>query len=161
MSIKSKTDRLLTLKLLIEKNKISTQEELLDKLQQQGFELTQATLSRNLKQLKAIKIPHHELGYIYSIQKNGIQNRQNTPQKKSYQGLGFVSIDASANTVVIKTKPGYADRLAAIIDEQNLYEILGTIAGNDTILVILRESVSFKTFKEALIINIPELKEHI
>ena len=70
-------------------------------------------------------------------------------------------MSVSGNTVVIKTKPGYADRLSAIIDEFNLYEILGTIAGNDTILAILREGVILQDFKNALILNVPELKEQI
>ena len=159
--MKTKTDRLLILKQIIETNKISKQEVLLEKLQSEGFELTQATLSRNLKQLKAIKVPDSEFGYVYSIQKNGDSVNQQFQRNKGYQTLGFRSIDVSGNTVVIKTKPGYADRLSAIIDEFNLDEILGTIAGNDTILAILREGVILQDFKNALILNIPELKEQI
>ncbi len=159
--MKTKTDRLLILKQIIETNKISTQEDLLEKLQAQGFELTQATLSRNLKQLKALKVPDADLGYVYAIQKNGNNSFQSTSTNKGYQTLGFLSIAGSGNTVVIKTKPGYADRLSAIIDEFNLYEILGTVAGSDTIFAIMREGVSFHDFKDALIINIPELKEQI
>jgi len=159
--MRAKTDRLLVLKQIIETNKITTQEDLLTELQKQGFELTQATLSRNLKLLKAIKVPDAQLGYIYSIQKNTNTYSAQNQIDKGYQTLGFVSMAVSGNNVVIRTKSGYADRLSAIIDEFNFYEILGTIAGSDTILAILREGVSFQDFKNALVINIPELKELI
>lgn len=159
--MKIKTNRLLVLKQIIETNKIATQEDLLAQLQKQGFELTQATLSRNLKLLKAIKVPDAQLGYIYSIQKNtNIYSSQNQIDK-GYQTLGFVSMAVSGNNVVIRTKSGYADRLSAIIDEFNFYEILGTIAGSDTILAILREGVRFQDFKNALILNIPELQDAV
>ena len=159
--MKTKTDRLIILKQIIETNKISKQEDLLEKLQSEGFELTQATLSRDLKQLKAIKVPDSEFGYVYSIQKNGNTVNQQFQRNKGYQTLGFRTIGVSGNTVVIKTKPGYSARLSAIIDEFNLYEILGTIAGDDTIFAILRENVKFQDFKNALILNIPELKEQM
>ncbi len=159
--MKIKTNRLLVLKQIIETNKIATQEDLLAHLQKQGFELTQATLSRNLKLLKAVKVPDSEYGYVYSIQKNATIHANQTQNNKGYQTLGFVSIACSGNMVVIRTKSGYADRLSAIIDEFNFYEILGTIAGSDTIFAVLREGVGFQDFKNALILNIPELYDLI
>jgi transcriptional regulator of arginine metabolism len=157
--MKAKTDRLLVLKQIIETQRISKQEDLLHRLQNKGFELTQATLSRNLKQLKAVKIPDSEFGYVYSIPKNGSILPVEKPKHLDYQSLGFKSIANSGNMVVIRTKSGYADRLSAIIDEFNFYEILGTIAGSDTIFAVLREGVRFQDFKNALILNIPELRE--
>ena len=104
-----------------------------------GFELTQATLSRDLKQLKVAKVPLPEGDYVYTIP--GVKNMTDEASNR-FMAQGWISIDFSGNLAVIKTKPGFANGIASIIDQRGAYEIFGTIAGDDTILVILREGYS-------------------
>ena len=154
-----KLDRLLVLKKVIELNRIGKQEDLLNILKQRGFALTQATLSRDLKELKVSKIPDAEQGYVYALPNPVMRKRM--ASNVTYSNLGFQSIDVSGNIAVIKTKSGYANSFATIIDEFFLTEIIGTLAGNDTIFLTIKEGSSFQELKKALIVNIPELKEFI
>jgi transcriptional regulator of arginine metabolism len=142
--------------------KISTQEELLTVLAEKGFALTQATLSRDLKFLKVGKIADPEKGYIYFLPEGqeGLQikhaiNRDNFPVN------GFISIKFSNNLGVIRTKSGYASSIASLIDSNAPYEVLGTIAGDDTILVIPVEGVAPQDVKNAMIMIMPELEGKI
>ena len=154
-----KFNRLSVLKQIIEFNRIGKQEDLLNILKQRGFALTQATLSRDLKELKVSKMPDAEHGYVYALP-NPVM-RKKMASNVTYSSLGFQSINVSGNIAVIKTKSGYANSFATIIDELYLSEILGTLAGNDTILLIFKEGASFNELKKSLIVNIPELKEFI
>ncbi|OQY03771.1 MAG: hypothetical protein B6I20_04300 [Bacteroidetes bacterium 4572_117] len=154
-----KINRLLVLKQIITLNRIGKQDDLLNILKQRGFALTQATLSRDLKELKVSKTPDAEHGYIYSLPSHSMRKRM--ASNVSYSNLGFQSIDVSGNIAVIKTKSGYANSFATIIDEFFLSEIIGTLAGNDTIFLTIKEGSSFQELKKALIVNIPELKEFI
>jgi transcriptional regulator of arginine metabolism len=143
--MKDKSNRLLLIKDLIRKNRIGSQEELLALLQKNNFDLTQATLSRDLKQLKVAKMPDHEGGYVYLIPDDSNISRQtwNKPVEHSMYPLnGFLSIDFCGVFAVVKTKPGYSGSVAADIDQRASAEVLGTIAGDDTILIIPREHVS-------------------
>lgn len=153
----TRTERLLVIREIILKNKISNQEELLHALEKKGFSYTQATLSRDLKFLKVNKIADAEKGYIYELPDK--QEKDITTEKYAVQG--FVSLQFSSNFGVIKTLPGYAGTIAAMIDRASPFEIIGTIAGDDTILVIPQESVSEQDIKNALILIIPELKEKL
>ena len=154
-----KLDRLLVLKKVIELNRIGKQEDLLNILKQRGFALTQATLSRDLKELKVSKIPDTEQGYVYALPNPVMRKRM--ASNATYSNLGFQSIDVSDNIAVIKTKSGYANSFATIIDEFFLTEIIGTLAGNDTIFLTIKEGSSFQELKKALIVNIPELRAFI
>ncbi len=154
-----KLKRLSILKQVIELNRIGKQEDLLNILKHRGFALTQATLSRDLKELKVSKMPDVEHGYVYSLP--GPMLRRRMASKLTYSNLGFQSINVSGNIAVIKTKSGYANSFATIIDELFLSEIIGTLAGNDTILLVIKEGSNFKELKKALIVNIPDLKEFI
>ncbi len=154
-----KLDRQAVLKQIIELNRIGKQEDLLNILKQRGFDVTQATLSRDLKELKVGKIPDFDHGYVYALPGANIhKNRKNTGE---FSSLGFQSLDFSGNIAVVKTKSGYANSFATIIDELYLPEIIGTLAGNDTILLIMKEGISSHELKRSLILNIPELKEFI
>lgn len=137
--MKQKTERLLAIREVILNNKVCNQEELLKYMLDKGFELTQATLSRDLKQLKVAKVPLPEGDYIYTIP--GVKNMTDEASNR-FMAQGWISIDFSGNLAVIKTKPGFANGIASIIDQRGAYEIFGTIAGDDTILVILREGYS-------------------
>lgn len=136
-----KSNRLDTIKMIISSKEISCQEELLQELTNEGFDVTQATLSRDLKQLKVAKAASMNGKYVYVLP-NDIMYKRNIDH--SAQDMmaysGFMSLQFSGNLAVIKTRPGYASSIAYDIDNRQCEEILGTIAGDDTILLILREN---------------------
>jgi transcriptional regulator of arginine metabolism len=141
--MKIKSQRLVAIKNIIAAQKVGSQDELLSHLGKEGFVTTQATLSRDLKFLKVAKIPDPEVGYIYTLRDLGIKVADDSAYDEFPMG-GVESIEFSENLAVIKTKPGFANGVASVIDSHGLYEILGTIAGDDTILLIAREGVSKK-----------------
>lgn len=156
----NRTERLLAIKEIISNNKISSQEELLAKLEAKDLSFTQATLSRDLKFLKVSKIADTENGYIYKLPENIIE--QNRPMADgTYSARGFVSLQFANKLAVMRTFPGYASSIASIVDSANPFEIIGTIAGDDTILIIPHENVSEQDVRNALVMIIPELKEQI
>ena len=120
---------------------------------------TQATLSRDLKFLKVNKISDPDKGYIYEL-----PDQHHMPGHEfaeNYAAQGFVSIQFANKLGIIKTLPGYAPSIAALIDKTNPFEIVGTLAGDDTILIIPHDNVTEKDVVNALIIIIPELKDKI
>ncbi len=158
-----KTKRLLVIKKLISSMKIGTQEELLSILVEKGYKLTQATLSRDLKYLKIGKISDINKGYIYFLPKTGeVPNNKSTDYSDdNFPINGFISLKFSNNLGVIRTKAGYASSIASFIDIKAPYEIIGTIAGDDTILIIPKEDIKPKDVKNALLMIIPELEGKI
>ncbi len=157
--MKSKNNRLDTIKMIISSKEIGSQEELLQELTKEGFRLTQATLSRDLKQLKVAKAASMNGNYVYVLPNNTMYKRMTEQQSASEMMMynGFVSIEFSANLAVVKTRPGYASRLAYDIDMHNCYEILGTIAGDDTILLVVREGCTHAEVRMALSDIIPNI----
>jgi len=154
--MKIKAQRLAVIKNIISAQKVSSQEELLMLLEKEGFLTTQATLSRDLKFLKVAKIPHSDMGYIYELPAGSSKTTEEIHDDFPIGGLE--SIDFTGNMAVIKTRPGFANGVASIIDSHDPYEILGTIAGDDTILLINREGVSKNHVIEVLSMFIPGLK---
>lgn len=121
---------------LIESYEIETQEELADKLREAGFAVTQATVSRDIRQLHLSKVPAGGGRQKYVVL------RQDDAQlwEKYVRVLkdGFVSMDMAQNILVIKTVSGMAMAVAAAIDAMHLHEIVGCIAGDDTIMCAVR-----------------------
>lgn len=152
--MKSKTQRLLSIRRLIEKMAITSQDELLSLLKLEGFEVTQATLSRDLKFLEAGKVPDKQKGYIYVLPQGKEQIRQSSGMG-NFPLNGFISIEFARDMAVLKTHPGYAQSIASAIDEMDAYEILATIAGDDTILLIPRDDVGKEDIKNALALLLP------
>ena len=150
--MRNKNNRLSSIKMIISSKEIGSQEELLRELMKEGFRITQATLSRDLKQLKVAKAASMNGNYVYVLPNNTMYKRMTEPQSASEMLLsnGFISIEFSLNIAVIKTKPGYASSLAYDIDNSELSEIIGTIAGDDTIILVVREGVSRNEIKRAL-----------
>ena len=150
--MKNKNNRLDSIKMIISSQEIGSQEELLRELMKEGFQLTQATLSRDLKQLKVAKAASMNGNYVYVLPNNTMYKRITGPQtaREMLMHSGFKSIQFSGNIAVIKTRPGYASSLAYDIDNQHNTVILGTIAGDDTILLVLREGVEPEEVKETL-----------
>jgi len=152
-TMKDKSNRLMLIKDLIRNNRIGSQEELLTLLLHHNFELTQATLSRDLKQLKVAKMPDHEGTYVYLLPEDSGINRQSWLKQSDlskYTASGFLSIDFCGVFAVVKTKPGYSGSIAADIDQKTSTEVLGTIAGDDTILIIPREHITRTELLRAL-----------
>lgn len=121
---------------LITKNNIETQEELADALNQAGFNVTQATVSRDIRELKLTKMSVNGERQKYGV----LQSKENQLNEKYIRVLkdGFVSMDMAQNILVIKTVPGMAMAVAAALDAMDWYEIVGCIAGDDTIMCAVR-----------------------
>ena len=137
--MKNRNDRLMDIRRLVGDKSISSQEELLGLLEDLGYSMTQATLSRDLKYLKVAKMPDNKKGYIYILTEN---NGTEVVESENLPFIGFVSIDFAQGMGIIKTLPGHASSVAYALDTLNSYEIAGTIAGDDTILIIPRDGVS-------------------
>jgi transcriptional regulator of arginine metabolism len=151
--MKNKTNRLDTIKMLISSREICSQEELLDYLKKEGMGVTQATLSRDLKQLKVAKASSMTGKYVYVLPNSTVYRRLPNNEKTVNEMMkftGFISIQFSLNIAVIRTRPGYASSLAYDIDNHDLDEIVGTIAGDDTIMLVIREGVSHDQVRHAL-----------
>jgi transcriptional regulator of arginine metabolism len=160
-NMKHRTTRQLAIKQTILKGRISSQEELLHQMKAQGFVLTQATLSRDLKILKIAKIADPTSGYVYVLPESLNTDSQRDNSRINFLADGFRNLQFSGNMAVMKTAPGYASSLAVVIDNADLYEVIGTIAGDDTILIILREGVSPGDLINSLILIMPKLEEQL
>lgn len=158
--MKVKNSRMETLKMLISSQELSSQEEVLKALSKEGYKLTQATLSRDLKQLKVAKAASMNGKYVYVLPNETMYKRVSNPRslKEMMMTPGFLSINFSGNMIVIKTRPGYASSIAYNIDNHDIPEILGTIAGDDTIFLVKKEDTSEEALLKSLANAIPELK---
>ena len=156
--MKERLTRLKAIRKLIKNYRIESQEELLGYLQKEGFEVTQATLSRDLKLLKVGKISDGHSGYVYTLPDE--DERRESEQIYIQDFLrGYVSIDYSGNIVVIKTFGGHADSVSNALDAMNMEEILGTVAGDNCIFACLKQGVSGEEFMKSLKLRIPELED--
>ena len=130
----NKNERHLTLKELITKQRISTQDELGKLLRQAGFAVTQATLSRDLKELRIARV-HSPDGAFYTL-----SPEQEEQRLHSYLALEIESIEGNESVVVMKTLPGRAQGVAELIDAMHHPDILGTLAGDNTIFITPRST---------------------
>lgn len=154
----AKSSRKQDIKKLISSLKITNQDELLEELRQLGYELTQATLSRDLKSLGVAKMPDNEKGYIYVLpEKMGMHDRM--PSSLNLPTESVISLEFSYNFGIVRTLPGFASSVAIYIDSFRSKEIAGTIAGDDTILIIPREPASNEEVKKTLQHVLPKLFE--
>lgn len=158
--MKTKKNRLETLRMIISSRELGNQEDLLAALVNEGFNVTQATLSRDLKQLKVAKAASMNGNYVYVLPNVTMYKRISTPReiKEMMQVPGFVSITFSGNMGVIKTRPGYASSIAYNIDSSNIPCILGTIAGDDTIFIVVSEGTHERDVVSALSSVVPDLR---
>ena len=154
--MRERHNRLSVVKEIIKNNRIDNQDTLLELLREEGFNVTQATLSRDLKMLKVGKISDGWSGYYYSLPENDLVSES----EKSYiQDVrrGIISIEFSGNVGVVKTRPGHANSVGFALDVLNLPEILGSIAGDDTIFLILREGMTKEDLLESFQTRIPDI----
>ena len=150
--MKTKNSRLEALRLIISTQQLGSQEEVMNALKREGFPVTQATLSRDLKQLKVAKAATLGGSYIYVLPNETMYRRVSTAAsvREMMELAGFLSFQTAGNMGVIKTRPGYASALAWNIDHANIPHILGTIAGDDTIFIAIREGSTPDEVKKAL-----------
>lgn len=132
----NKGQRHIKIRDIITNNDIETQDELVDILKNQGFNVTQATVSRDIKELHLVKVPLMDGRYKYSLP----ADQRFNPLQKLKRSLmdAFVKIDGAGHMLVMKTLPGNANAIGALIDHLDWEEILGTICGDDTCLIICR-----------------------
>lgn len=133
---------------LIQKNDIETQEELLDYLKGEGYRVTQATVSRDIRELKLTKVAVRNGRQKYAVL---AENTNDMMEKytRIFQN-GFVSMDMAQNILVVKTVPGMAMAVAAALDSMDCHEIVGSIAGDDTIMCAVRTVEDTVTLMERL-----------
>lgn len=132
---KLKKDRQNAILAIISKNNIETQEELTEELRKHGYIATQSTISRDIKELKIVKIAVDNTHYKYAIKAS-----DPTENKAKYRNIlveTVTAVNAAQNLLVIHTYPGMANAAAAAIDSVFRHEILGSIAGDDTIIAVL------------------------
>lgn len=132
----NKGQRHIKIREIITNNDIETQDDLVDELKSQGVNVTQATVSRDIKELHLVKVPLLDGRYKYSLP----ADQRFNPLQKLKRALmdAFVRIDAAGHLLVMKTLPGNAMAIGALIDNLDWDEILGTICGDDTLLIICR-----------------------
>ncbi|WP_205168705.1 transcriptional regulator AhrC/ArgR [Bacillus pakistanensis] len=132
----NKGQRHIKIRELIANHDIETQDELVDRLKNAGFNVTQATVSRDIKELHLVKVPLMDGRYKYSLP----ADQRFNPLQKLKRTLtdAFVGIDGASHMLVMKTLPGNAHAIGALIDNLDWEEILGTICGDDTCLIICR-----------------------
>lgn len=154
-----KTKRLLAIEKIIAQEKILSQEALLKKLKGKGFDCTQATLSRNLRQLGINRIPDGQGNYRYALPGD---KRQTSNAGIKLNILPVIrDIVEAKGLMVIKTIPGNANATAYYIDNTDRFEIAGTIAGDDTILVIPRNGITLNQVHSCLEMILPGLHKQI
>lgn len=162
--MRNRKERIAKIVDLIQNRCVGSQEELAQLLKDAGFDVTQATLSRDLKMLRTTKVPTTLGGYMYMLPdsdslKDKLLATGQLPSQANYNS-GFISLAFSRNIAVIKTRNGYASGLAYDIDKSNSPEILGTIPGSDTIFAILREDITHEKAREVFARLLP-LDDHI
>jgi len=155
----NRTRRLMILRRLLSVSQVTSQEEMLEMLKKQGIKVTQATLSRDLKVLGAAKKADPAKGYVYVLPDSPVAAEEN--QDRAFPLSGFLWLKFSGHLGVIRTTPGFAAGIAALIDRANACEILATLAGDDTVLVIPAEGVKENEVRRALVTIMPELQDKI
>ncbi|MDR6747378.1 transcriptional regulator of arginine metabolism [Bacillus pumilus] len=143
----NKGQRHIKIREIIASQEIETQDELVDILKSDGYNITQATVSRDIKELHLVKVPTNNGTYKYSLP----ADQRFNPLSKLKRSLmdAFIKMDAASHLIVLKTMPGNAQAIGALMDNLDWEEIMGTICGDDTILIICRtlddtETVSSK-----------------
>lgn len=162
--MKNRKERIDLMVDLIRNHCIGSQEKLASRLAEHGYNVTQATLSRDLKMLKTTKVPTDRGTYMYILPdsntlKDKLLAKGAADMSPNFQS-GFISLRISGNIAVIKTRNGYAAGLAYDIDMSNAPEILGTIPGSDTIFAVLDENVSQERALEVFGRLLPLEKKH-
>lgn len=135
---------------LIANYDIEKQEDLCEKLEEAGFNVTQATVSRDIKELRLVKVQGKDGNYKYSAS----TKEQETVLSSKFNSIfseAVIKIDFAGNFIVIKCYPGMAHAAAATIDSMNINEIVGTLAGDDTVFLLMRSEDNAAELTKSLI----------
>jgi len=152
--MKARAARLAAITRVVTQEVVDSQERLVELLEAEGFAVTQATLSRDLKHLGIGKVPGPDGGYAYTPPE--AESRAGTAATLAADFLrGFVALAWSGSFALLKTLPGHAASVASALDNLRVDGILGTVAGDDTILVVPRDGVSRQRIQKALRERIP------
>ncbi len=138
---KSRHDRILE---VIAAHDIETQDELLEKLRHDGFDVTQATISRDIKQLQLVKVAGHNGHYKYAQSQHS--GTKTALKFKTILKETVIRVDYAENLVVLRTYAGMANAAAAAIDAMQESDVVGSVAGDDTILIVMRSTAVAKDF---------------
>jgi transcriptional regulator of arginine metabolism len=133
----SKPKRHAAIREVVQSHRVASQEQLRELLVERGFDVGQATLSRDIRELRLLKVPDAEGGQHYSLPP---ESWDNSPPLNRLLSTLFVGAEGTGNLLVIKTLAGGAQAVAEALDWEEWPEVLGTIAGDDTILIILRDA---------------------
>jgi len=144
--VNSRNERFKIITRIISDDKVKNQSELLELLGEKGIGITQATLSRDLKMLNVAKMSDSNGSYFFlgSRPDSAVQSPESS----------FLSVEFSSSMAVIKTAPAYAQTIAAKIDSLRFFEVLGTIAGDDTVFLALKDGVNKNSLKKNIIDNL-------
>ena len=133
---------------IIDKYDIDTQEALIEKLKDDGYNVTQTTISRDINQLKLVKAVTSEGTYKYIAP--DVKRENNRTVMNSALTDAVIKIEAAKNIVVVKTLSGMANAIAVCVDSLNHNEIVGSVAGDDTIIIVTKDD----TIAEAMAVNL-------
>ena len=145
--MKSKLERQRIIREVIKDNRVSNQEELSGLLEEKGLSVAQATLSRDIRELSITKI-HDGTSYRYSLPQPGML--RSSLRDSSMTSDSIDSLEFSGSLAVLKTRPGHSGMIASIIDEGHLPEVLGTLAGDDTIFLLCKDDKSAQQLSRRL-----------
>ncbi|PKM81326.1 MAG: arginine repressor [Firmicutes bacterium HGW-Firmicutes-14] len=122
---------------IIERMRIETQEELAEELKREGFDVTQATVSRDIKELRLVKVAAGNDRYRYALPGERLMGKNPQKSMRVFRD-SVIGLDSSENIIVVRTTPGAAQAAALVIDNEGWEEIIGTVAGDDTVLVVVK-----------------------
>ena len=131
---------------IVERELIETQEDLANSLRERGFAVTQATVSRDIKELRLLKVLTDHGTYRYAVAEKAEQGIHERLRRVFVETV--LSIDAAENLIVIKTLPGSAHVAAELVDTMHWQEVVGTLAGDNTVLVIIKNAENALTVSE-------------
>ncbi len=157
MRAPGRSARLAAIRGIVTRTAVDSQGRLTELLRRQGFAVTQATLSRDLKRLGIGKAPRPDGRYTYLAPEGEVKPGSDATYVQDFL-RGFLSLQFSGPLGVIRTLPGHASSVASALDNLRLREILGTIAGDDTILVVPRNGVAPARVRKAIRSRIPNLQ---
>ena len=133
---------------LIDRHHIETQDELISYLNEQGFHITQATISRDIRQLQLTKVMTTRGTYRYVAPK--AEDMVATPKFHAVLADSVLKVEYAMHTVVMKTYPGLAQAVAASVDSFSIKDLLGCVAGDDTIIMVTKNEHAAKTISESI-----------
>lgn len=134
-----KNDRQRRILEIVEREAIDTQEQLQQKLQEQGVTCTQATISRDIKELRLVKELTSSGGYRYALSERKMSSASDTRLRNIFKE-GVLSVDVAQNIVVVRTMPGLASAACSALDAMDIDGMVGSLAGDDTGILIMRDN---------------------